>query len=37
MNAYRKIKFHTPGQLAACYLGLVSLALYFVAIIILFV
>lgn len=37
MNAYRKIKFYTPGQLAACIVGLILEAVFFLVCIILFV
>ena len=37
MNAYRKIKFYTPGQLAACVVGLILEAVFFFVSIILFI
>lgn len=37
MNAYRKIQFTTPGQLAAQILTLVLMAITFLIIIILFI
>ena len=37
MNAYRKIKFHTPGQIAGQIAGILGLYAGFIAAIILFI